>query len=92
MDSGPLVKVFLLAELENEILTLSVRDNGPGIPEKLKDSLFKPVQSKKENGSGIGLAICKELAERADATVSLDKSTNKGSSFTVAVPLGHTDN
>ena len=92
IDSGPGVKVFLLAEHKNESLTLSVRDNGPGIPEELKDSLFKPVQSKKENGSGIGLAICKELADRADTTVTLDKSTNKGSSFTVAVPLGHTHN
>jgi signal transduction histidine kinase len=88
IDSGPAVKVFLLAELKNESLTLSVRDNGPGIPDEMKDNLFKPIQSKKENGSGIGLAICKELSERADAKVTLDKSTNKGTSFTVTVPLG----
>jgi K+-sensing histidine kinase KdpD len=92
IDSGPDVKVFLLAELKNESLTLSVRDNGPGIPEGLKDSLFKPIQSQKENGSGIGLAICKELADRADATVMLDKSTDKGTSFTVEIPIDKTHN
>ena len=92
IDSGPGVKVFLLAELKDEDLTLSVRDNGPGIPEGLKDSLFKPIQSQKENGSGIGLAICKELADRADATVTLDKSTDKGTTFTVEIPIDKTHN
>ena len=56
---------------------------GPGIPEELKDNPFKPVQSQKENGSGIGLAICKELAERANATIKLDRSTDKGTSFSI---------
>lgn len=85
IDSGPEIKVFLLAKLEDESLSLSVRDNGPGIPEGLKDSLFKPIQSQKETGSGIGLAISKELAERANATVTLDKSTDKGTSFSVII-------
>jgi len=83
IDSGPNVKVFLLVELENESLSICVRDNGPGIPEDLKDNLFKPVQSQKENGSGIGLAICKELAERANATIKLYRSTDKGTSFSI---------
>ncbi len=83
IDSGPDVKVFLQVELENEFLSICVRDNGPGIPEDLKENLFKPVQSQKENGSGIGLAICKELAERADATIKLDRSTDKGTSFSI---------
>tara|TARA_B100001057_G_scaffold188374_1_gene189175 strand:- start:98 stop:1432 length:1335 start_codon:yes stop_codon:yes gene_type:complete len=88
IDSGPTVKVFLLAKLGNDSLSLSVRDNGPGIPDELKDRLFKPLQSQKENGSGIGLAICRELAGRADATVKLEKSTSKGTSFTIVIPIG----
>ena len=92
IDSGSTVKVFLLAELRNGSLTLSVRDNGPGIPEGLTESLFKPIQSQKDNGSGIGLAICKELAERAGATVTLDKSTDKGTTFTVSIPIEKTRN
>jgi signal transduction histidine kinase len=88
IDSGPTVKVFLFAKLANDSLSLSVRDNGPGIPDELKDRLFKPLQSQKENGSGIGLAICRELAGRADATVKLEKSTSKGTSFTIVIPIG----
>jgi len=92
IDSGPGVKVFLLAELTNATLVLSVRDNGPGISEELMGNLFKPVQSQKESGSGIGLAICKELAARADAMVTLDKSTDKGTSFSVTIPIDKTPN
>ncbi len=84
LDSGPDVKVFLLVELKNESLSICVRDNGSGIPLEMKKNLFKPIQSQKENGSGIGLAICKELADRANATIKLDKSTDKGTSFSIA--------
>lgn len=87
IDSGPDVKVFLQVGLENESLLIFVRDNGPGIPENLKDNLFKPVQSQKENGSGIGLAICKELAQRANAIIKLDRSTDKGTSFSITLSV-----
>ena len=53
IDSGPSVKVFLLAEQKNRSLILSVQDNGPGIAEEQKQNLFKPVQSQKESGSGL---------------------------------------
>ncbi len=86
IDSGPSVKVFLLAEQKNRSLILSVRDNGPGIAEEQKQNLFKPVHSQKESGSGIGLAISRELAERAGVTIQLVKSTDKGTTISVVIP------
>ena len=86
IDSGPSVKVFLLAEQKNRSLILSVRDNGPGIAEEQKQNLFKPVHSQKESGSGIGLAISRELAERAGVTIQLVKSTDKGTTVSVVIP------
>ncbi len=86
IDSGTSVKVFLLAEQKNRSLILSVRDNGPGIAEEHKKNLFKPVHSQKESGSGIGLAISRELAERAEVTIQLVKSTNKGTTISVVIP------
>jgi len=85
IDSGPSVKVFLLAEQKNRSLILSVRDNGPGIAEEQKQNLFKPVHSQKEGGSGIGLAISRELAERAGVTIQLVKSTDKGTTISVVI-------
>ena len=86
IDSGPSVKVFLLAEQKNRSLILSVRDNGPGIAEEQKENLFKPVHSQKESGSGIGLAISRELADRAEVTIQLVKSTNKGTTISLVIP------
>ena len=85
IDSGPSVKVFLLAEQKNRSLILSVRDNGPGIAEEQKQNLFKPVHSQKESGSGIGLAISRELADRAGVTIQLVKSTDKGTTISVLI-------
>ena len=85
IDSGPSVKVCILAEQKNRSLILSVRDNGPGIAEEQKQNLFKPVHSQKESGSGIGLAISRELAERAGVTIQLVKSTDKGTTISVVI-------
>ena len=87
IESGPEVKVFLQAESRGDSLFLSVRDNGPGISPQAEGNLFKPMQSQKENGTGIGLAICKELADRAKAAIELEKSTKKGTSFRIEIPV-----
>ena len=80
LETDPQSKVFLQVEKRDNFLLFY---NGPGIPEGLKEKLFSPVQSMKKNGSGIGLAICKELAEQIDAKIFLKSSTNKGSTFCV---------
>ncbi|WP_134703175.1 PAS domain-containing sensor histidine kinase [Ammoniphilus sp. YIM 78166] len=43
---------------------ISVSDNGPGIPEELKESIFEPFVTSKKNGTGLGLAICKQIMEK----------------------------
>ncbi len=67
-------------------LTLSVRDQGGGVPEAIRARLFTPGPSTKPNGSGIGLAICKQLALHLGATLSLRESSPQGSEFTLELP------
>ena len=86
IESGSSVKIFLQAEQKEGTLTLMVRDDGPGISAKQQKNLFKPVISQKENGSGIGLAISKELATRAGASLRLIESNNKGTCFSINIP------
>jgi signal transduction histidine kinase len=68
-------------------IVAEVTDHGPGFPETLRPSLFKPCQSTKEGGSGIGLAICKQLANHLGATLELKASSSDGCVFALGLPL-----
>jgi signal transduction histidine kinase len=54
--------VTLLIERGDSTVTLSITDDGPGLPEAVRDRLFRRQLS--ATGSGMGLAIARELAER----------------------------
>jgi signal transduction histidine kinase len=64
-----------------------VRDEGSGFPQELRRSLFQPCQSTKESGSGIGLAICQQLAKHLGADLELKSSAANGCVFALTVPL-----
>jgi signal transduction histidine kinase len=78
-------EVKLEAKQKGENLEFRVKDDGEGVPEKIRERLFRPVQSTKPGGSGVGLAICRELAQRIDAEVSLESSGSEGSCFLVSI-------
>jgi signal transduction histidine kinase len=64
-----------------------IRDEGGGFPQELRRNLFKPCQSTKEGGSGIGLAICQQLAKHLGADLELKSSGADGCVFALTVPL-----
>jgi signal transduction histidine kinase len=77
------VKLEGIQEAEN--LEFRIRDDGKGIPEQFRDRLFRPIQSSKPGGTGVGLAICRELAQRIDAEISLESSSSAGTCFLVRI-------
>ncbi len=68
--------------------TFEVWDEGPGFPEDLRPCLFSPTRSTKPGGSGVGLAICKQLAHHLGAELGLTRSTSAGCLFTLRLRLG----
>ena len=85
LESDSNTKVFLQLEKTEGRISFLVADNGPGVPEHIKDDLFSPTRSNKEHGSGLGLAICKQLAEQMNGGIFLKSSTSKGSTFCVEI-------
>lgn len=73
---------------------LSVRDTGTGIPEPELPHLFerfyrvKGANGRTFEGSGIGLSLVQELAHLHGGKVSVSSQLNRGSTFTVSIPLG----
>ena len=85
IDASAKGEVKLEGKQEAENLEFRVRDDGEGVPNKISERLFRPVQSTKTGGSGVGLAICRELAQRIDAEISLESSSTEGSCFLVRI-------
>jgi two-component system, NtrC family, sensor histidine kinase KinB len=89
--SPPAGTIIISTKNTNNVLTLSVQDQGPGIDRMYFDKVFErffkiPGQSKNQ-GSGIGLAICKELITAMGGKIWLKSELNKGSEFGFDLPL-----
>ncbi len=68
-------------------LLIEIEDNGPGIPEKVRDRLFQAfVSSARAGGSGLGLAIARELTLAQGGRLSLIRSTKAGTVFRIDLP------
>jgi two-component system sensor histidine kinase HydH len=65
---------------------IAVEDTGSGIPEKDRPQLFRPFFTTRERGVGMGLAICRRIAEENGGSVSVDSFPGRGSRFTVKLP------
>lgn len=87
LSAGDDVRVEL--EAGEELATVRVRDDGPGVPEALKDEVFQPLRSTKgpQNGLGLGLPIARALARAQGGDVSLEPSPG-GACFALTLPLG----
>lgn len=68
--------------------TVRVRDDGPGVPEALKDEVFQPLRSTKgpQNGLGLGLPIARALARAQGGDVRLEPSSS-GACFALTLPF-----
>jgi two-component system, NtrC family, nitrogen regulation sensor histidine kinase NtrY len=62
---------------------IQVEDNGTGISGDIIEDIFVPFYTTKENGSGIGLSLSKQIMQNHDGTISVNSSPNKGSEFTL---------
>lgn len=67
---------------------LRVRDNGPGIPEEIRERVFEPFFTTKEEegGTGLGLAAVRELVELAQGSIQLDCPPEGGTEVCVLIP------
>ena len=69
-------------------IRFDVSDNGDGVPREIITQLFDDfIESKKPNGNGIGLVICKEIIDRHNGKIFLSQSSERGSVFSVILPV-----
>jgi signal transduction histidine kinase len=71
--------------------TVDVADTGPGIPEEMRARLFKPFQTTKKDGHGIGLALVKRFVDNFGGSVTVDSEVGRGTTFHLKLPLADGD-
>jgi signal transduction histidine kinase len=83
--------VTIIAGLEGNDWTLSVRDTGTGIPVKAIPHLFQKfyrveASEGKVSGTGLGLSICKQIVSGHGGTIDVKSKYGKGATFTIHIP------
>lgn len=78
--------VQISASQKNSNLIISVADNGCGIAQENISRLFTPLYSSKENGSGLGLSITKQIITAHQGIITCDSTPKKGTTFTITLP------
>lgn len=72
---------------EGNFAKIQICDTGKGISAERLGRIFEPYQSTRPDGSGLGLATVKKIINAHNGTVSVVSEPNKGTSFTITLPL-----
>lgn len=84
-DGGRLIIQLSLDESKQHVIC-EIIDEGPGIPQQSIDKVFEPFFTTKENGTGLGLPICRQIIGEIGGDIQL-KSSSKGTKVKVILPL-----
>jgi PAS domain S-box-containing protein len=86
-DSGRKGRIFLETGMDGEgRVVFSIRDNGPGIPNENLDLIFDSFFTTKDDGMGIGLAICQSIIAAHGGTLTASNDPGGGAIFQVTLP------
>ena len=87
------VSIAITGHRDHRWLTVTVDDDGPGIPQHLREDVFKPflrlddARNQDEGGTGLGLAIARDIARSHGGDITLGESPLGGLRATVRVPV-----
>jgi PAS domain S-box-containing protein len=84
------IKIGLNHELAKQQVEVLISDNGPGIPEEIKDRIFEPFVTTKSHGTGLGLAITKRIITAHRGRI-LVNSFPGGTIFSICIPACNGD-
>lgn len=79
-------RIHLITRTDGQRLTVTVRDNGPGIAPADQAKIFEPFYTTKSQGTGMGLPICRTILNQLAGTLRVDSQPGQGAAFTVELP------
>jgi signal transduction histidine kinase len=81
--------LWISARVETDVLEITFRDNGPGIPDEVVTKIFDPFFTTKKvgDGTGLGLSIVHGILERHGGEIRVETQIGAGTTFIVTLPL-----
>ena len=79
--------VTVSTRVEDGHLALRVADNGPGIPEDIRERIFEPLFSTKSFGVGLGLPLVRQILDQHGGEIRVDTTLGEGTTITLTVPI-----
>ncbi|OAI43796.1 hypothetical protein AYO43_02490 [Nitrospira sp. SCGC AG-212-E16] len=80
-------EISIAIEQSNGSVVVTVEDTGSGIPASMLESLFRPSQSSRPGGLGVGLYQCKQIVEAHQGTIQLRSEEGKGTQVRIELPI-----
>src|SRR5207245_8370356 len=88
MDAERRITIRTRLAREPARLLLEVIDTGPGIPAEIQSRIFEPFFTTKPQGegTGLGLSLCKRMAEEHEGTITAESEVGRGTTFRIELP------
>ena len=77
------VQVTISSRADADRCVVRIADDGPGVPESVREKLFEPYFTTKTAGTGLGLAICRRIVDAHGGSIELESSSSAGSVFRI---------
>lgn len=87
----PLRIELCFARHDANTISITVNDNGIGIPSEIQANIFDPFVTTRPQGTGLGLAVVKSIVEKHGGAINLESTQGKGTKVTITFPI-YTDN
>lgn len=79
-------KLTVKTECSKGHMLISIKDTGKGIPDNIKERLFEPFFTTREEGIGLGLSITKRIIDNHKGSIRIDSDVGKGTVVTIKLP------
>lgn len=81
------IRIYINMQINANKLQIAITDHGSGIPVEKQQNIFTPNFTTKSSGTGLGLAMCKGIVEKANGRIWFDTEEGKGTTFHVLLPM-----
>jgi signal transduction histidine kinase len=85
MPDGGILKIAL--QQKSGTAYMSVSDTGLGISPEHLPHIFEPFWTSKTTGTGLGLALCRKVAEEHGGSLTVESAAGRGTEFVVSIPV-----